>query len=336
MRAAVLAVHGQPLVVGPVEKPQAGPGEILVRLAACGICHSDVHIWKGDFRAEADPVPHVLGHEGVGQVEAVGPGVTTWQVGDPAGVPWLHDTCLHCEECLDGQESFCQHQRAHGWNVPGAFADYVVADARFAVRLPAGLDPVQTAPVMCAGVTAYGALRRAHLREGETVAIFGCGGLGLYAVQLAVRMGAKVLAIDSDPEKLVHARRYGAASVEIADTGLAERLGALAVKPHVVINFAPTTRTWAPLLAAIRPRGRIVAAAIVAEPVPLSQEWLTGSGVTITGTSVGTRAEMEDVVRIHTVRPLENPVIEIGLEEATAALSALDGGTARGRYVIRF
>lgn len=336
MRAAVLAGYGEPLEVTTVAKPVAGPGQLLVRLAACGICHSDVHIWQGDVLPPHAPQPFILGHEGVGAVEAIGDDVLGWSVGDAVGVPWLHDTCMRCDECRDGQESFCQHQRAHGLNVPGGFAEYVVADARFAVPLPLGIDPVTTAPVMCAGVTAYGAIRRAELKAGERLAVFGCGGLGLYAVQIAARMGVEVVAIDRDPAKLDHARRYGAHETELADSGLVERLGARLVKVHAAINFAPTTATWAAMTACIRPRGRIVAAALVAEPVPLSQEWLTATGVVITGTSVGTRKEMSEVVELHGLAPLLNPIEEIGLERASEALKMLETGQASGRYVIRF
>jgi propanol-preferring alcohol dehydrogenase len=336
MQAAVLAAFGAPLEIRSVARPEAGPGQLLVRLEACGICHSDVHIWQGDVVPPQAPAPFILGHEGVGRVEAVGAGVEGWAVGDAVGVPWLHDTCMHCDECLDGQEAFCQHQRAHGLNVPGGFAEYVAVDSRFAVRLPDGIDPVMTAPVMCAGVTAYGAIRRAGLRAGERLAVFGCGGLGLYAVQIASRMGADVIAIDRDPAKLDHARRYGAVEAELADGGLAERLAAEPGKVHAVINFAPTTATWPAMIAAVRPRGRVVAAALVSDPVPLSQEWLTGTGVTITGTSVGTRKEMTEVVALHASRPLLNPIEEIGIEGATEALEMLKSGKAKGRYVIRF
>jgi propanol-preferring alcohol dehydrogenase len=220
--------------------------------------------------------------------------------------------------------------------VPGAFAEYVVADARFAVPLPAGMDPVAAAPIMCAGVTAYGAIRRANLVAGESCVIFGCGGLGLYAVQIASRLGVDVTAVDRDPAKLELANAYGARSIEIADGGLADRLAARNPKVHAVINFAPTTATWAAMVAAIRPRGRIVAAALVSEPVPLSQEWLTGTGVTITGTSVGTRAEMREVVAMHAESPLENELAIIDLEHASDALLALEEGRAKGRFVIKF
>lgn len=341
MRASVLTQHGLPLCTEVLPVPEAGPGQILVKLIACGVCHSDVHIWKGDVRPQEEPQPFIPGHEGVGSVVAVGSAVTDWAIGDLAGVPWLHDTCGHCAECLEGQESFCQNQRAHGLDVPGAFAEYVVADARFAVRVPAGgtqtaVDPVALAPVMCAGVTAYGAVRRARVQAGETVAIFGCGGLGLYAVQIAARLGARVIAIDRDAAKLSVARSFGAAHTEIADDGLVARLSAEDRRCHAAINFAPTAATWPAIVAATRPRGRIVAAALVSQPVPLNQEWLTATGITITGTSVGTRQEMAEVVAMHLDAPLLNEIVPITLDEASDALLALDQGRARGRYVIRF
>lgn len=335
MRAAVLAGHGKPLQVKLVPRPLAGRGQLLVRLQACGICHSDVHIWKGDVRPPHAPEPFILGHEGVGVVAAIGEGVRGWAVGETIGVPWLHDTCLRCDECSDGYEAFCQHQRAHGLNVPGGFAEYVAVDAAFAVRLPSDVDPLATAPVMCAGVTAYGAIRRAGVTAGERLAVFGCGGLGLYAVQIAARMGVHVVAVDRDPAKLEHARRYGAAETEVAGEGLEQRL---AENPgfHAAINFAPTTATWSAIVATIRPRGRIVAAALVSDPVPLVQEWLTATGVTITGTSVGTRQEMREVVAMHAKQPLLNPIEEIDLSRVTDALVALEAGKAPGRFVIRF
>ncbi|TIO77797.1 MAG: zinc-binding alcohol dehydrogenase [Mesorhizobium sp.] len=336
MRAAVLGSYGEPLDVANVPRPVAGPGQILVRLQACGVCHTDVHIWRGESVPPHAPSPFVMGHEGVGRVEAIGEGVSNWSLGDRTGVPWIHDTCCHCDECLDGYESFCQHHRAHGLNVPGAFAEYVVCDARFAVALPETIDPVTTASVMCAGITAYGAVKRAGLKAGDSAIVFGCGGLGLYAVQIASRLGVKVLAVDRDPAKLDIARRYGAAETEIADTGLPSRLAARDNKHHACINFAPTTATWDAMVAGIRPRGRIIAAAMVFQPVPLIQEWLTATGVVITGTSVGTRQEMRELVAMHAEQPLETTVETIRLDDVSAALATLERGQSKGRFVISF
>jgi propanol-preferring alcohol dehydrogenase len=327
MRAAILKEYGLPLEVRSVPVPKPGPGQILIRLAASGVCHTDVHIWHGQVRPPVAPDPFILGHEGVGVVAGIGAGVTDWNMGDWAGAAWLHDTCGVCDECRSGNESFCQTHRAHGLNVPGTFAEYVVADAAFAVRLPSPPDP-SMAPLMCAGVTAYGAIQRAGLQSGECCAVFGCGGLGAYAVQIAARMGADVIAVDSDPLKLAHAGHLGARQM------VSGKEWPATPPAHVVINFAPTPATWPGMIAAIRPRGRIVAAAMVPDPVPLNQEWLTATGVSITGTSVGTRRQMEALMQMHAREPLEAAITQIALDDVTDALIALDKGTARGRFCV--
>lgn len=334
MRAAVLDGFGQALRLTSLPIPAPGPGEILVRLQASGVCHSDVHIWQGETRPSVAPDPFILGHEGVGLVAALGSDVTDWKIGDRAGAAWLHDTCGSCEMCLGGNESFCAASRAHGFDVAGSFAEYMIAKAAFAVRLPTG-DAANLAPLMCAGLTAFGAIERAALQHGETCAIFGCGGLGLYAVQLAAQRGAAVIAVDTDPAKLSIAQRLGAVYTHISGPDLAQNWPA-SNRAHVTLNFAPTPRTWAAMVAATRPLGRIVAAAMVSEPVPLNQEWLTWTGISITGTSVGTRAQMTRLLDAHAAQPLHSEVIKIGLDGASDALAALADGRALGRYCITF
>lgn len=333
MRAAVLKEFGKPLQIMQVPRPAPGPGKILIRLETSGICHTDVHVWQGAVRPAQAPDPFILGHEGVGEVVALGAGVDDWRIGERAGAAWIHDSCGTCVECRAGHENFCQRHRAHGFQVPGTFAEFVVADARFAARVPAG-DAAELAPLMCAGLTAYGALDRAGLGAGECCAVFGCGGLGQYAVQLAARRGARVVAVDRDPAKRAVAKRNGAAEA----LGGADRdaVARLVASSDVCINFAPTTATWEPMLTMIRPLGRIVAAAMVSEPEPLNQEWLTATGVSITGTSVGTRAQMAALMRIQAETPLTASVTEITLANASPALANLAAGTAPGRYCIRF
>lgn len=265
MLAALFEHAGQPLRVMNVARPVPGPGEILVRLEASGICHTDVHIWQGHLRPASGQPTRILGHEGVGRVEEVGAGVADWHPGDRAGVAWLHDTCGHCDECHSDMESFCQHQRAHGFDVAGTFAEYVVADARFAVPMPDEGDAALLAPLMCAGLTAFGAVKRAGLGAGEICAVFGCGGLGLYAVQIAQRLGATVVAVDTDEAKLQIAASLGARHTLLASPGLAAGWPA-GLRAHVCINFAPTPAIWDAMVAAIRPRGRIIAAAMVSQP----------------------------------------------------------------------
>jgi propanol-preferring alcohol dehydrogenase len=334
MLAAVVTAPGLALSLEPVPKPDAGPGQILLHLEASGVCHTDVHVWLGHAKPRHAPSPFILGHEGVGRVVAIGRDVEGWHIGQRAGIGWIHSTCGACHECSDGHESFCQHQTAHGFDVPGSFAEYVVTDHRFAVPLPEG-DATQLAPLLCAGLTAFGGLERAGLKAGEHCVIFGCGGLGLYAVQLAVRMGARVTAVDTSPEKLALARRYGATET-VNPKELKDAVWPLTDLAHVCINFAPTPATWPLMLAAVRVRGRIVAAAMVSEAVALNQEWLTYTGVTITGTSVGTRAQLRDLIALHAALPLACHVDKIALEDVSQALADLHEGRAAGRYCIVF
>jgi alcohol dehydrogenase, propanol-preferring len=334
MRAAILSGFGEPLTITQVARPKAGPGEILIKLEASGVCHTDVHVWLGHSKPAMAPVPFILGHEGVGIVVAKGPGVEYWKIGDRAGAAWTHSTCGKCDECTDGEENFCQTQSANGFDVPGTFAEYVVTDSRFAAHLPNG-DPAPLAPLMCAGLTAYGAVQRAEVKAGETCVIFGCGGLGLYAIQLAIRLGATVIAVDVDDAKLEMAGRLGA--TQTINTNLLSNTGWPSGQvAHACINFAPTPHTWPLMKAAIRPRGRIIAAAMVAQPVPVDQEWLTFTGVRITGTSVGTRKQMEELLALHATSPLICETETIALDDATVALTALKNGAARGRYCILF
>ena len=335
MRAAVLVRPGEPLQLREVPRPVPCPGEVLVRLDSCGVCHTDLHVWSGSAAPANRPDNLILGHEGVGRVAELGPGVTHLRAGMPVGVPWLHDTCGHCAECLGGHESFCQAQRAHGFHMHGAFAEYVVVDGRFAVPLSERSDPVRTAPLLCAGVTAYGAVKKARIGPGMTCAIFGCGGLGQYAVQLARRCGATVAALDVSDSKLSAARDLGADHTVRMDGEAIDRLKAIG-GADACINFAPSTATWAAITAAIKPRGRIIAAAMVSEPVPLNQEWLTATGVEITGTSVGTRLEMLTLMRIHEAQPLAADIKPIRLAEINDGLAALARGQVSGRLVIDF
>jgi alcohol dehydrogenase, propanol-preferring len=335
MRAMVLDAPGQPLRMAELPVPRPQNGELLVQLLACGVCHTDVHIRDGSA-VPADPLrPLILGHEGVGRVVVLGDGTDPELLGSLVGLPWIHDTCGGCRECLSGHESFCQNQRANGFTVHGAYAEYAIVDARFAAHLSEGTDPVSAAPLLCAGLTAYSGVTRARLSPGRRVAIFGCGGLGLYAVQIARRTGAEVFAVDVNDEKLAQARRCGAYATFRASPITGDEIAA-AGGVDAVINFAPTPATWPAMVKAVRPLGRIVAAAMVPDPVALNQEWLTFTGVEVTGTSVGTRLELQDLLQMHAREPFLADITRVHLADANAALDALEKGGVAGRQVIDF
>lgn len=335
MRAALLTAPGRSLEIMRMDVPRPGPGELLVKVEACGICHTDLHVKEATSFPPGAPEPLVLGHEGVGIVVERGPGAVQIPIGARIGAPWLHDTCEHCRQCLTGHESFCATHRAHGYSVNGAFAEYVVVKERYSPRIPDGLDPVTAAPLMCAGVTAYGAVLKADLAPGKTCAIIGCGGLGQYAIQLAKLTGAMVIAIDANPAKLDQARSLGADASVLAGPGAGEQIRALG-GADACLNFAPTAKIWPMAVEAINPLGWIISVAMVAEPVPLVLEWLTYNGVRITGTSVGTRQELMDLLQLAERHKLHIKTESIGLDAVNDGLDRLAAGKVDGRLVIDF
>ena len=336
MRAAVLPGPGSALEMRALPVPEPGPGELLLKLEACGVCHTDLHVRQGQEPIAEEALPLTLGHEGIGRLVAAGPQTRgRFAAGARLGLPWIHDTCLACRECLTGFESLCQACRAHGYDVNGAFADYALVKEAFAVPIPEALDPLAAAPLLCAGVTAQGAVRKAELGPDKLCAVFGCGGLGQYAIQLAKLSGARVAAIDREPAKLEEARRLGADHTFLADEDPGESLARLG-GADACLNFAPSAAVWPAITAAIRPRGWIVSVAMVAEPVPLSLEWLTFNGVRITGTAVGGRQELQDILALAARHPLRVPIEPAALEEAELALDRLAKGQVAGRSVIDF
>ena len=210
MRAAVVRAFGQPLTIEELPIPTPGPGQVLVRVVASGVCHTDLHAASGDWPVRPT-LPFIPGHEGAGYVAAVGPGVTRLTDGDRVGVPWLHSACGTCEYCLTGWETLCPRQANTGYSVNGCFADYVLADANYVGLIPDGLDFATAAPILCAGVTTYKGLKETDTRPGQWVVISGVGGLGHMAIQYAKAMGLHVAAVDVSDDKLVLARTLGAA-----------------------------------------------------------------------------------------------------------------------------
>ncbi|WP_282102442.1 alcohol dehydrogenase catalytic domain-containing protein [Micromonospora sp. D75] len=240
MRASVVTAFDRPMEITERPVPEVGPGEILVRVEASGLCHTDIHAARGEWPVKPTP-PFVPGHEGVGLVEQVGPGVTEHAVGDRVALPWLGWACGTCAYCVTGWETLCESQRNTGYSIDGAHAEYAVASARYAVRVPDGVDPFEAAPLTCAGVTTYKAVKVAGVRPGERVAIFGIGGLGHLAQQYAQIFGAETVAVDVTAEKLELATSLGAAhTVDAATTDPVERITALGgVDVAIVLAASP-------------------------------------------------------------------------------------------------
>src|SRR5438876_5315929 len=209
MQAAVVHEFTSPLRIEEVAKPEPGPGEIVVRIEASGLCHTDIHAAHGDWPVKPK-LPFIPGHEGVGIVEMVGPGVTVVKEGDRVAIHWLGYACGKCEYCVSGWETLCEQQLNTGYFLNGGYAEYARAFGRYVAKVPAKVDPFEAAPLGCAGVTTYKAVKMSGARPSDLVAIFGIGGLGHLALQYAKIAGAAVVAVDLVDEKLDLAKKLGA------------------------------------------------------------------------------------------------------------------------------
>jgi len=209
MKAAVVHDFTKPLSLEDVPKPEPGPGEVLVKVETAGLCHTDIHAAHGDWPVKPTP-PFIPGHEGVGIVEQVGPGVSTPQVGDRVAMPWLGEACGVCNYCVDGWETLCEKQINTGYGIDGSYAEFATANAAYIAQVPDAVDSLDASVLTCAGVTTYKAVKLSGARPGWLVAIFGIGGLGHLALQYAKISGATVVAVDISDEKLALARELGA------------------------------------------------------------------------------------------------------------------------------
>ncbi|WP_170771737.1 alcohol dehydrogenase catalytic domain-containing protein [Ruegeria lacuscaerulensis] len=334
MKAAISTGPGAPLVVTEVPVPIAGQGQVLVKLESCGICHSDLHL--RDETLPNDAYPRVFGHEGIGRVVAVGAGTfKAPTIGARVGLPWLYDTCLACKPCRSGLENYCPTQQARGVEQDGAFAEYAVLEARFACEIPDQIDPITGAPLLCAGLTAWSALKRSKLEAGQNVLIIGAGGLGQYAVLIAKARGARVIVVDQDPAKLQTAQNLGADLGILAgpEAGAAVRQAGGA---DVTLNFAPTPRVWQTIKDAVNPLSDIVAVALVDDPVDLSMLWLIDGGHRVYGSSVGTRQDLLDFLNFAAQNPLAVNVETVPLDQVNHALDRLQAGDVAGRLCVDF
>lgn len=297
MKAAVVRSFKQPLDVCEVPMPTPGPGQVVVRVMACGCCHTDLHAAHGDWPVK--PVlPLIPGHEGVGLVSAVGADVRDLREGDAVGVPWLHDACGVCEYCTSGWETLCGRQHATGYSVNGAYAEYVLADAKYVGKLPPDTDFVKMAPVLCAGVTTYKGLKETEAKPGEWVAISGIGGLGHVAIQYAKAMGFHVAALDIADDKLALARRLGAeVAVKADEEGASEAVRkATAGGAHGVLVTAVSRAAFAQALQLVRPKGTVSLVGLPPGDFPTPIFDVVLKRITIRGSIVGTRKDLTEAI----------------------------------------
>ena len=293
MQAAVVRKFGEPLVLEEMAVPSPGAGEILVRIEATGVCHTDLHAAKGDWPVKPR-LPFVPGHEGVGHVVALGSGVRGVKEGDRVGIPWLHTACGACSYCRTGWETLCVSQSNTGYSVNGTFARYALADPAFVGHLPAKLEFGAAAPVLCAGVTVYKGLLETEVRAGEWVVVSGVGGLGHMAVQYAKALGMKVAAVDIHTEKLALARSLGADLVLDASQDPAGEIQSKIGGAHGALVTAVSPKAFEQAFAMLRSHGTM---SLVGLPpghfaLPIFETVL--KRITVRGSIVGTRQDLEE------------------------------------------
>jgi propanol-preferring alcohol dehydrogenase len=319
MRAAILPAPRGTVGVESCHVGEPGTGEVLLRMEACGICHSDLFVCGLEKLPLA---PLTLGHEGIGRVEAVGAGVAEWSPGDRAGITFLGTTCGKCEWCRAGRERFCPRQTNFGYTLQGALGDYALVPAAALVRVPEDLAAAEAAPLCCAGWTAYGALREAGLREGQTVALFGYGGLGHLALQIALHQGLRVAVSDPSEEKLAAARAAGAD---------AETRG---VDAAIVFTAAPAAIPKA--FQALRRNGTLILVGLATTSYELPLVDTVLKGITIRGSYLGSREDLAAVFGLARRAILRPHVHTHSLEETPVLLDQMRRGELPGRAVITF
>ncbi|MEO8371483.1 MAG: alcohol dehydrogenase catalytic domain-containing protein [Candidatus Solibacter sp.] len=319
-RAAVISEARGPVAIESVHLGEPEAGEVLLHMEACGLCHSDLFV-AGLGKLPLSPL--TLGHEGIARVEAVGPAVTEWSPGDRAGITFLGTTCGVCEWCKAGRERFCPKQTNFGYTLQGALGEYAIAPARALVRVPERLAAVEAAPLCCAGWTAYGALREAALSPGQSVGLFGYGGLGHLALQLALHQGLKAAVSDPSPEKLAAAEAGGAS--------VAPPRG---VDAAIVFTAAPAAIPQA--FKALRRNGTLILVGLSVSNYELPLVDTVLKGITIRGSYLGSRQDLARVFALAGEGVLRPHVHSHALDEAPALLDQMRRGELSGRAVIAF
>jgi propanol-preferring alcohol dehydrogenase len=336
MKAAVVTAFSQPLEIVDREVPRPGPGQVLVRLETCGLCHTDIHAAGGDWPVKPT-LPIVPGHEGVGVVEELGPGVEGRTVGERVAIPWLGSACGECRYCIDGRETLCESQQNSGYSIDGGFAEYAVASAKHVVAVPDGVSSIDAAPLTCAGVTTYKALKVAHIVPTEKVGVFGIGGLGHLAVQYARIMGGTVVAVDIEQVKLDLAKELGAEHLVNAATedpvSTIQELGGL----DVAVVLAASPRVFEQAFSSLSRGGRLVCVALPAEEkMSISIFETVLKGISIIGSIVGTRQDLGEVFALHAAGKTRVIAETRNLDEVNDAIAEVLSGKVPARLVFEY
>jgi alcohol dehydrogenase, propanol-preferring len=336
MKAAVLHEFKKPLAFEEVARPQIAADEVLIAVEACGVCHSDLHVAEGDWKQFAGIVkkPLILGHEIAGRIAEVGVNVRDLRIADRVGVPWLYWSCGECEFCKEGNENLCAKQSITGVTVDGGFAEFLKVRATHATRIPSALSALEAAPLFCAGVTVHRALKKAKISSGQRLAIFGVGGLGHLAIQLASALGAEITAIDISETKLETARTLGAVkTLNAATTDIAKefrRSGGV----HVAMVTSGSRAAYEAAFASLRPTGMLLVVGLPAEDICFPPILMAAREVRIQASAVGTREDLREVLALAAEGKVRCEVAARPLAQINEVLDQMRRGEISGRIAV--
>ena len=337
-KAVVFETNGGKLEYKDIPVPVPKPNELLINVKYSGVCHTDLHAWKGDWPLPTK-LPLVGGHEGAGVVVGMGENVKGWKIGDLAGIKWLNGSCMSCEYCELSNESNCPEADLSGYTHDGSFQQYATADAVQAARIPAGTDLAQVAPILCAGITVYKALKSAHLRAGEWVAISGaCGGLGSLAIQFAIAMGYRVLGIDGGDEKAKLFKKLGG-EVFIDFTKTKDVVGEILKVTnggaHGVINVSVSEAAIEASTRYVRANGTVVLVGLPGGAYCKSEVFShVVKSYSIVGSYVGNRADTREALDFFARGLVKSPIVIAPLSDLPEIFDKMEKGQIAGRYVV--
>jgi propanol-preferring alcohol dehydrogenase len=336
MKAAVLQEFKTPLVLTDVPRPEPGPGEVLIAVEACGVCHSDLHVADGDWPqfSRITKKPLILGHEIAGHIVELGEGVGEFRVGDHVGVPWIYWTCGECEACREGNENLCSKQLITGVSVDGGYAEFMKARASHVQKIPDGLSSADVAPLFCAGVTVYRALSQARILPGQRLAVFGVGGLGHLAVQIGAGFGAEVTAVDISDEKLAAAAKLGPVRTLNSSSNNVVKEFRATGGAHIAIVTSASKAAYDTAFSCLRPRGTLLVVGLPAENICFPPIMMAAGEVRIQASAVGTRQDLKEVLAIAAAGKARCQVTARPLAQANDVLEEMRAGRIAGRVVL--
>ncbi|REG83761.1 alcohol dehydrogenase AdhP [Marinomonas pollencensis] len=336
MKAAVASQFGAILNIEEVAKPRIEAHQVLVKIHACGVCHTDLHACHGDWPVKPT-LPFIPGHEGVGEVVEVGSAVKHLTLGDRVGIPWLYSACGHCEYCLTGNENLCLSQQNAGYSVDGGYAEYCAAHAEYVVKVPDGLGYIEAAPLFCAGVTTYKALKVSAAKPGDWVALFGVGGLGHLAVQYAVAMGFRVVAVDTGDAKRELALSLGAEHFfDFKTDDVVTQILDTTQGVHATVCTAVSKAGFRQSYDVIRRGGKCVLVGLPPEDMPLPIFNTVLNGVSVIGSIVGTRKDLEECLEFAARGKVKAIIAEKSLDDINDIFDDMVKGDITGRIVMSF